>query len=72
MKPLLYIWLIALFILHFDFWFADSTVLVFGFIPGGLFYQMAFTMVAALTWFLICKYCWPDDLEEDETEGDNE
>ena len=72
MKPFLYIWLIALFVLHFDFWYADSTELVFGFIPTGLYYQMVFTVVAAITWYLVCKYCWPTNLEgEDETEGDS-
>ena len=69
MKRLFYIWIFVLFVLHFDFWFADSTDLALGFIPAGLFYQMIFTVAAAITWYIAGKYFWPDYLKKADTSG---
>ena len=55
---------IALYILHQDFWFwHTSKPLVFGFLPIGLFYHLVYTLaVTALMWLLV-KAAWPAHLE---------
>src|SRR5262249_46334582 len=55
---------IALYVLHQDFWFwRTPSPLVLGFLPVGLFYHLVYTLaVAALMWLLV-KYVWPSHLE---------
>jgi hypothetical protein len=56
----------ALYVLHQDFWFwRAARPFVFGFIPIGLFYQMCFSVAAALLMWLLVKYAWPSHLEEE-------
>jgi len=55
---------IALFILHHDFWNWDNTALVLGFMPVGLAYHAAYSIAAALFWFLTTKYAWPHSIEQ--------
>jgi Protein of unknown function (DUF3311) len=66
MKYLLLILIvIALFILHQDFWFwRTATPIVFGFLPIGLFYHVCYTIVISLLMWLLVKYAWPSHLEE--------
>lgn len=64
MKKLLYAAVILLVALHQDFWFWRDPTLVFGFLPVGLFYHAAYTLVAALLMRLLTKYAWPTHLEE--------
>jgi hypothetical protein len=54
---------VALFILHHDFWNWDNTELVFGFMPIGLAYHTAYSIVAGLFWFLVTKFAWPHSVE---------
>ena len=59
-------WLVvaAMYVLHQDLWFwRDARPLVFGFLPIGLFYHAAYTVVlsAMLAW-LVRRY-WPTHLE---------
>ena len=55
-----------LYVLHQDFWFwRTARPFVFGFIPIGLFYQMCFSVAAALLMWLLVKYAWPSHLEEE-------
>ena len=62
-------WLIALAIvtlyaLHQDVWFWSSArPLVFGFMPIGLFYHAAFSVLVALLMGLLVRYAWPAHLE---------
>lgn len=54
----------ALYILHQDFWFwRTAQPLAFGFIPIGLAYHAAFTLVTALVLGVLVKYAWPAQLE---------
>lgn len=55
---------IALYLLHQDFWFwRTAAPFVFGFLPVGLFYHVCYTLaVAALMWLLV-RYAWPAQLE---------
>ena len=73
-RILLVIAVIALYVLHQDFWFWRSARLVFGFVPIGLFYQGCFSVAAALLMWLLVKFAWPHHLEEEieqqETKGE--
>ena len=74
-RTLLFIAVIALYILHQDFWFwRTAHPLVFGFVPIGLFYQGCFSIAAALLMWLLVKFAWPHHLEEEieqqETKGE--
>lgn len=61
---------LILFILHKDFFFADDPTLWFGYLPAGLGYQMLFSCVAALFWYWVSQWAWPDNLEDIEYVGD--
>jgi Protein of unknown function (DUF3311) len=52
--------------LHQDFWFWSTRApLVFGFLPIGLFYHAAYTVVtSALLWVLV-RLNWPAHLESE-------
>ena len=71
------VWLLVavLFVIHQDFWWWDSKFLVLGFMPIGLFYQAAFSVVAAAVWALATRLAWPTEIEawaaEVETENTN-
>lgn len=54
----------ALFALHQDFWNWDSTTLVFGFLPIGLAYHVAFSIAAGLLWLGAVRFAWPSHIEE--------
>ena len=47
-----------------DAWNWDSSKLVFGFMPVGLAYHAAYSVMAAIFWGIVIKVAWPDDLEE--------
>lgn len=65
-RKLLVVVVVALYILHQDFWFWRTAYpLVFGFLPIGLFYQGVFSIAAALVMWLLVKYAWPSHLEEE-------
>ena len=70
-RLLLVIAIIALYLLHQDFWFwRAATPIVFGFLPIGLFYHVCYTLViSALMWALV-KYVWPAHLEEGQGDGE--
>jgi hypothetical protein len=56
---------IALFILHQDYWnWSEATPIVLGFLPIGLFYHVCYTLVVSLLMWLLVKYAWPSHLEE--------
>jgi hypothetical protein len=57
---------LALYLLHQDFWFwRTAHPLVFGFMPIGLFYQAVFSVAASLLMWLLVKYAWPSHLERE-------
>ena len=55
---------IALAVLHQDVWNWDKPDLVFGFMPIGLAYHAAYSLVAAAFWAGVMKFAWPTKLEE--------
>ena len=65
-RALVYALLVLLFILHQDFWLWENGYLVFDFLPVGLAYHGGFSIASALAWYLVLKYAWPKELEEDQ------
>jgi hypothetical protein len=56
---------VLLYLLHQDFWFwREARPLVFGFMPIGLFYHAAFTVISAGVLWLLVALAWPAHLEE--------
>ena len=56
---------VVLYVLHQDFWFwRVARPLVFGFLPVGLFYHIAFTVASSVLMWLLVKYSWPAHLEK--------
>jgi hypothetical protein len=69
-RTLLVVVVVALYILHQDFWFwRTAHPLVFGFVPIGLFYQAIFSVAASLVMWLLVKYAWPSHLEREVEQG---
>jgi hypothetical protein len=58
--------LVALYALHQDFWFWRSArPLVFGVLPIGLFYHVAYTLLTALVLWVLVRMLWPEHLESE-------
>jgi hypothetical protein len=56
---------VLLYLLHQDYWFwREARPLVFGFLPVGLFYHAAYTVVSAGVLALLVKAAWPSHLED--------
>ena len=72
MRRLVWILAILLAILHQDLWWWDSTTMVFGFMPIGLFYHALFSVAAGGLWALAVKFAWPTHLEEWADEFDDQ
>lgn len=64
---ILYIALIALFVLHNDFWLWDNPKVVMG-LPIGLLYHIGFCVAAAILMALTINYVWPSHLQAEDTD----
>ena len=62
-KRVAYFLLILLALFHQDFWLWDNPTLVLGFLPAGLAYHAAYSLVAAAILYLVVRYAWPADAE---------
>jgi hypothetical protein len=58
--------LLALIILHQDFWLWGDRSLVGGFLPVGLAYHAVISLLATALWFAVAWGSWPEDPESDE------
>jgi len=59
-RTLVWVAVIALIILHQDFWFWDTyEPLVFGFMPIGLAYHVGLSIAASVVWYLATRFCFP-------------
>jgi hypothetical protein len=65
MRPLAAAALVALlYALHQDVWFwREARPLVFGVLPVGLFYHAAYTVVTAMTLWVLVRLIWPHHLD---------
>jgi hypothetical protein len=61
---ILYVGLLALYLLHNDLWFWHDRSLVLG-LPIGLLYHFGFCLAASVLMFLLVTYAWPRHLEVD-------
>ena len=64
MKKLIFVLVLALGVLHQDFWNWDNSELVFGFMPVTLAYHAGYSVAAVLLWCFAIKFAWPSELEE--------
>ena len=56
-----------LYVLHQDIWFwRTPTPLVFGFLPIGLFYHAAYTILISIVLAWLARRYWPSHLDRDE------
>ncbi len=62
---------LALYLLHQDFWFWNAArPLVFGFLPIGLFYHAVYSLVVAVLMWALVRFAWPAHLEADAESAD--
>lgn len=62
-RLLVWFLVVALFVMHQDFWSWNDRTLVLGFMPVTLFYHSIFSVAAGLVWALANKLAWPEELE---------
>ena len=67
LRRLLYLALVAAFVLHNDIWWWEDRSLVLG-MPIGLTYHIALCLAAALIMALLVRYAWPSELDVDAQE----
>jgi hypothetical protein len=77
MKPkkvfLLSLMVIAVYVLHQDFWnWNRAEPLIFGFLPIGLAYHAAYSVLAAIMMAILVKFAWPAHLEDIQTSAREE
>ena len=63
-KVLLFLLILTVYALHQDFWnWRVSHPLVFGFLPIGLAYHAAYSILASIMMAILVKTAWPKHLE---------
>jgi hypothetical protein len=67
-KFLLFVLIAAVYVLHQDYWNWKNAGLVFGFLPVGLAYHAAYSILATLMMAVLVKCAWPEHLEHIEPE----
>jgi hypothetical protein len=66
-KLLLFLLIAAVYAAHQDFWNWDKAEpMIFGFLPAGLAYHAAFSIVCAAMMAILVKTAWPKELEDTE------
>ena len=66
-KLLLLLLILAVYAAHQDFWnWSKTDPLVFGFLPIGLAYHAAYSVLAAAMMAVLVAFAWPKHLEEQE------
>jgi hypothetical protein len=63
MKWILALLVIAVYLLHQDYWNWTDKSLVFGFMPKGLAYHAGYSFLAAVMMWILVKAAWPEQLE---------
>jgi hypothetical protein len=66
LKPLLLTLLVLLvYVLHQDFWnWRKVEPLIFGFLPIGLAYHAAYSVLGSILMAVLVRFAWPTHLEE--------
>ncbi|HUD48292.1 MAG TPA: DUF3311 domain-containing protein [Candidatus Baltobacteraceae bacterium] len=69
-RVLLFLMIAAVYVLHQDFWnWRKADPLVFGFLPIGLAYQAAYSILASAMMAVLVACAWPKQLEEQDPPG---
>ena len=63
-RNVVFVCVLVLMVLHHDFWLWDDKTLLFGFMPSGLAWHATYSVVAAVFWFLVMKFAWPQAIED--------
>ena len=59
-----FVGVLVLMVLHHDFWLWSDRTLLFGFLPSGLAWHAGYSIVAALFWYFVMKFAWPQAIED--------
>jgi hypothetical protein len=66
-RCLLFLLIVAVYAAHQDFWnWSKADPLLFGFLPIGLAYHAAYSILAAAMMAVLVAFAWPKHLEEQE------
>jgi len=65
-KLLLFLLIVAVYVLHQDNWNWKDGDLVLGFLPVGLAYHAGYSILAAIMMAILVKFAWPEHLEKTE------
>lgn len=65
-KILLFLLIVAVYVLHQDYWNWKDADLLFGFVPVGLAYHAGYSVLAAIMMAVLVKFAWPEHLEQTE------
>jgi hypothetical protein len=65
-KLLLFLMIAGVYVLHQDYWNWKNSGVVLGFLPVGLAYHAAYSVLAAITMAILVKCAWPEHLEHSE------
>jgi hypothetical protein len=69
-RVLLCLLIAAVYVLHQDFWnWGKADPLVFGFLPIGLAYHAAYSILTAAMMAVLVVFAWPKQLEEQDPPG---
>ncbi|MDB6111279.1 MAG: hypothetical protein JWR69_3029 [Pedosphaera sp.] len=63
-KLLLFLMVVAVYVLHQDYWNWKNAELVFGFLPTGLAYHAGYSVLASIMMAVLVKFAWPKHLED--------
>jgi len=64
---------VVVYVFHQHFWiWTKAEPLVFGFLPVGLAYHAAYSVLAAITMAVLVKFAWPSHLENVQPEPDSQ
>jgi Protein of unknown function (DUF3311) len=64
-RMLLLLGISAVYLMHQDFWnWMRVEPLLFGFLPIGLWYHAAYSLLASAWMWLLVKFAWPKSLED--------
>ncbi len=55
-----------LFALHHDTWWRGDATLVLGVLPVTVAYHVGWTLLVAVGWWLVGRFCWPRNLEAED------
>jgi hypothetical protein len=64
---LLSLLVLLVYVLHQDFWnWRQAHPLIFGFLPIGLAYQAAYSVLASILMAILVRFAWPGHLETED------